>query len=243
MTDSAFTKEQFDAIYPAGIERHYWNHARNHIIGTLLAQYGLNKGSILEIGCGKGIVVDFLRVRGIDCAGVEQGDAEVLPGCRDHVFTNTDAFELPAATRQGVETILLLDVLEHMPDPDAFIGDIREKFENARHLLVTVPARQELWSNYDVYNGHFRRYSLSDALHLSVSQIAVRDARYFFHLLYPVFWILTRMVRKRNTVIKAPAGVFILLHRAISWVLRMDFHIMPHHWRGTSIIAVFSFRR
>jgi hypothetical protein len=45
--------------------------------------------------------------------------------------------------------ILLRDVVEHIEDAGTFLRDLLRAFPNARHVLIAVPARMELWSNYD----------------------------------------------------------------------------------------------
>jgi|WetSurSiteA1Bulk_404760.scaffolds.fasta_scaffold00883_6 SAM-dependent methyltransferase len=239
MTGSAFTGEQFDAIYPDGIGGHYWNHARNRIIVRFLRKYKRSKDRILEIGCGRGVVVEYLRAAGINCVGVELGDVKPFPGVRDFVFAGKDAFALPAELRQNIDTILLMDVIEHLENPRAFLDEIRKSFVKARHILVTVPARQELWTNYDDYNGHFRRYNLRMIHDLCADDLRLTKSGYFNHMLYPVFWIFARLVKKRATVIRAPKGRTVILHRILSFILQSDFALIPAHMPGTSLIALF----
>lgn len=240
MTGTAFTKEQFNKIYPEGIGNHYWNHARNRIIREFLKKHRLNAGKIIEIGCGRGVVLDFLRKSGMNCLGAELGDPEPISETRDYIFTKTDAFELPAELRQSFDTVLLFDVIEHIENPSEFLFNIQRKFVNANYLVITVPARQELWTNYDAFNGHYKRYNLSDLKDLSTPGFSLLGTCYFNHLLYPVFWIYARFIKKRGTEIKAPVGILVLIHRIMSIVLRIDFSLIPSWFYGTSIIAVFS---
>jgi SAM-dependent methyltransferase len=240
MTDTAFTKEQFNKIYPEGIGNHYWNHARNRIISRFLKIHSLNSGRFIEIGCGRGVVLDFLRKSGLDCLGVELGDADPIAGTSDYVFTNTDAFELPEGLRQSIDGVLLFDVIEHLENPSEFLQEIKRKFSNAKHLVITVPARQELWTNYDVFNGHFKRYNLADLKDITAPDVLLPEACYFNHILYPVFWMFARLIKKRGTQIKAPSGIFVQLHRIMSVILQIDFDLFPSRLYGTSIIALFS---
>ena len=55
-----------------------------------------------------------------------------------------DAWDLPLAERVRFDTILLLDVIEHIPDPAALLKRLSDGFPNLSHLIVTVPACQEL---------------------------------------------------------------------------------------------------
>jgi SAM-dependent methyltransferase len=239
MTDTTFIKEQYHKIYPEGIENHFWNHARNRIIYTFIIKQNLDNSNILEIGCGRGIVLSYLRSRGIQCIGVELGDVEPVSGCGEHIYAKTDLRDLSQEIRDSIETVLLLDVIEHLEYPADFIQEIRKGFRNLKYLLITVPARQELWTNYDAYNGHFRRYNLFDIKDLSCSEIKLIKAGYFNHLLYPVFWMLAHYIKNRKTGIKSPSGFGIYINRILSFILRTDYCLLPANFPGTSIIALF----
>jgi len=235
-----FSEEQFNAIYPPGIENHYWNHARNKIIVRILKKNRMDKDNLLEIGCGRGVVLGYLRKRGFNSIGVELGDSDPFPESREFIFTRTDAFCLSNEIRQVIKGVLLFDVIEHIEDPVKFMHEIKVKFAEATHVIVTVPARQELWTNYDEFNGHFKRYNLNDFEKFIDAGISLKEASYFNHLLYPVFWIIAKLKRGRGTVIKAPSGLMILIHRVLSMVLQADFRFLPGRLLGTSAIAVFS---
>ncbi len=242
MSNTAFSKEQFSAIYPDGVGRHYWNHSRNRVIRRFLERNRLQQSKILEIGCGRGVVLTHLISHHMDCTGVELGDALPLPGCEGRIFTNQDAFLLPASVRESIETILLFDVIEHIENPGEFIEKIRTRYKNARYLVATVPARQELWTNYDEYNGHFRRFNLADMRTLVSNPVQLKKAAYFYHVLYIPFWMFIRFSKNRSTSIKAPAGPGKLFHNLLSLILQADYYLFPGWFPGTSVIALFSLR-
>jgi hypothetical protein len=80
-------------------------------------------------------------------------------------------------------------VIEHLPEPVAFLRKVREALPALEGLLVTVPARQELWSEWDRHYGHFRRYDLA-SLRATLDTAGFKPlfAGYFFHSLYlPAF--------------------------------------------------------
>jgi cyclopropane fatty-acyl-phospholipid synthase-like methyltransferase len=239
MSDTAFKKEQYYNIYPDGIENHFWNHARNRIISRFLTKQNLERSNILEIGCGRGIVLSYLRLQGINCIGVELGDVVPVAGSSAFIFAKTDMRNLSEEIKYNVETILLLDVIEHLKYPEDFFREIKAEFRNLKHLLITVPARQELWTNYDNYNGHYRRYNLSDIHKLSNAEFMLIKTGYFNHILYPLFWLMARYIKKRGTDIKAPSGIGIYINGMLSFILQADYWLFPSRLPGTSIIALF----
>jgi hypothetical protein len=236
--ETAFDQAQFDAIYPEGVERHYWNRCRNRTIAEHIGAIGA-KGPMLEVGCGKGLVVWQLRERGFDITGVELASVSVIPHAQEHVVTGVDVFTLPADRSSSIRTILLLDVIEHLEDPTNFIASLRIKFPNVKCMIFTVPARQELFSNYDEFNGHFRRYDLR-TLREHIDPEGTRDwrASYFFHGLYPAALLQLRVAGSRKLGFSVPpSGLWSRLHELMGWLFFQEGRLLPGNWPGTSIIA------
>jgi hypothetical protein len=114
--NSAFSREQYADNYPPGIERLFWNVARNATILRWLRAAGMDRMRLLEIGCARGIVVDYLRGRGIDCIGCDLGRPPVPPRLTNSVYPTTDFRTLPLAIRNSIGGVLLCDVIEHIDD-------------------------------------------------------------------------------------------------------------------------------
>ncbi len=56
------------------------------------------------------------------------------------------------------DTIVYIDVLEHIEDDRREILDALSHLDEGGHLAITVPALQWLYSPFDREIGHFRRY-------------------------------------------------------------------------------------
>lgn len=245
-SDTTFDSLQFALPYAPGVEKHFWNYARNRIIERVLGRISVKPSQdaklVLDVGCGPGIVVDYLRHAGLDCRGVELGDPQLRPGLQDYVATGLDATQLPSALREQVGTILLLDVVEHIEDPGAFLQNLVAAFPHLKHVVVTVPARMELWSNYDEFYGHFLRYSRRTLLALArTAGLKPLELKYIFIGLYPVMWLLSRFVGKRSLESRPPSGLAARIHALIGNIFSMEERLpligcVP----GTSVIGVFS---
>jgi hypothetical protein len=241
---TAFTDKQYDDVYPEGIERHWWYVARNGMVSDLIREIecqGAAVGPMLEVGCGRGVVVDYLRRSGKDCCGVELAPVAVADHLRAHVWTGQDCLTLPPEYRTKVELVLLLDVIEHIEDAAGFIGRIRDAYPNCRWLIVSVPARMELWSDFDRHYGHFRRYDLQ-MLRDEFARAGVRtiQARYRFTMLYPPLYALVRWGKGRPKGNRTPRLAF--LHRILGAFLRRETWIVPSFVYGTSILALGEFQ-
>jgi SAM-dependent methyltransferase len=232
-----YTDLMFVQSFPAGLEHHYWNITRNGIIARELIRFGLAKARLLDVGCATGIVVEALRAKGFDCKGVEPGHPVLKESLRPHVQTGITAEEMPEAQRNTIDVLLLCDVIEHLADPVALLVSLKKAFPNARHLIVTVPACPELWSNYDDYFGHHRRYTLSSlAEEMAAANITdILSSRYFFHLVYPAIMAITRLGKARMVEVQAPKQLF--LHRFLGACFRWEDAIVPGFVPGSSIIA------
>jgi SAM-dependent methyltransferase len=239
MTETAFAAQQMIEPYPPGIERHFWTLARNRIVLSEIraaeAKFGkLNR--VLEIGCGRGVVLKYLRDQGVDCHGVEPSPVALPGDLALNVHSGIDCFQIPGHERAGYGGLLLLDVLEHIAEPIGFLREVRSAYPSARVLILTVPARTELWSNYDEYFGHFRRYSVPTlAAELRGANFAKVHARYLFRALYPVMLSIKLWRGQRSTTTRAPDNPG--LHRFIADCFCAEERLLPGCIPGTSIIA------
>ncbi len=235
-----FTNDQFASNYPDGAEHHWWFLARSRIIARAIHACAGADASVLEVGCGRGIVVKGLRDAGIDCSGVELAKPRPISSAEEHIRVGTDAVALPGTERGRYDTILLLDVIEHLPEPAPFLQHLADAFPNVSRIIVTVPARQELWSNYDEFYGHFRRYTpeMLETLSAQLGWSLTRN-RYFFHSVYLPAWVTVRVKKSRETRLKPPHGSTRLLHKLISYAMIVDYTVFPKRLAGTSVIACF----
>jgi len=233
---TAFTPEQFESIYPTGVDRHYWNRCRNRVIDRMLRSIGA-EGPMIEVGCGKGLVVQALRAKGHDIVGVDIAKIEVAGDASAWVRTGTDALALPAAEAKRYRTLLLLDVIEHIDEPEGFIAQLRGSFPNVEWIVATVPARQELFSEHDTFNRHFRRYDMRILrMHMDPTAPLGWKASYFFHALYPIAWLQARWSNKRRKF-SAPRGLANNIHAALGCAFYLEHLVLPGRLWGTSIIG------
>jgi SAM-dependent methyltransferase len=103
--------------------------------------------------------------------------------------------------------ILMLDVLEHLPDPAAALRHALALLSPQGRVLVTVPAFKLLWTNHDVINEHFTRYTRGTFREVArQAGLAIHAERYFFHWLVPLK-LATRVVERVRRSPPWPADV------------------------------------
>jgi cyclopropane fatty-acyl-phospholipid synthase-like methyltransferase len=238
---TAFTSEQFDALYPVGVEHHYWSVARRLIIKRVLDRTMTKKTGILEIGCGRGVVLSYLRKNGYESLGVELSQGNTNKNSNEILY-GTDFKDLDSDIASSVTTVLLLDVIEHIEHTDQFFADIQAKFPRLERVVITVPAGTELWSNFDIFNGHFRRYNAKSLTALVLnSGMKLVYRSYFFHGLYIPIWVAARMHLKRTTSVHPPYGYIKLFHWLLGWYFYVEYVCFGSFLTGSSLIAVGSY--
>ena len=95
MATTNYTTEQFDSNYPLGLENFYWTKARNYILHKTLKRLNITD-KIVEIGCGRGLVVKYLNDKGIDCTGIELSAVQTVDGInKEKIMVGQDAMTLP----------------------------------------------------------------------------------------------------------------------------------------------------
>ncbi len=237
---SEFSLQQFDSIYPKGIEYHYWSLARNRIIQETIIHYNLQNKRMLEIGCGTGVVLESLRGLGFDCYGVDLAQCNADKNSEEYIHYKTNFEDLKDAFTNSIEVVLLFDVIEHIQDEKIFLEKIQHTFPNLTHIIVTVPARDEIMSNYDTYNQHFRRYSIMTLETVArLSGLKTLYTSYFFHALYvPARLFVFLNILRGITIVPPQSRLVRFLHTCISLFFYGEYKLIPRFMWGTSLITV-----
>jgi SAM-dependent methyltransferase len=142
-------------------DRYWWHVAKRSLVTSLLKTHFPPPGLLVEGGIGSGRnLVEFQQL-GYDVAGFD-----VMPQAVEHVrrrgMERVHLHDLGAAwplEEQSVRAVVMLDVLEHTPDPVEVLRHARASLATGGGVLVTVPAYPWLFSNWDERLGHYRRYT------------------------------------------------------------------------------------
>lgn len=142
--------------------RHWWYRGRRKVLGELMHRFIPQNldAPILDLGCGPatnaGLVAPFpTHVVALDLS------PRALEFCRVEGYGKpvaAHAQALPFADK-SFALVLALDLLEHLEDDVAAIGEIRRVLAPNGLTLILVPAFKSLWGWQDDVSGHLRRYS------------------------------------------------------------------------------------
>jgi SAM-dependent methyltransferase len=134
-----------------------------------LREAGLTPGSgpLLEIGSGKGRMLDLLRREGFDARGVEVNAAMIEESRRlfgDLPIQQVEGSTLPFENG-AFATVVSFDVFEHIPDSDAHIREVTRVLRPAGAYLLQTPNK---WTNVVFETIRWRSFTAFRADHCSL---------------------------------------------------------------------------
>lgn len=181
-------RTEYGQVYRELYQHHWWWRAREAVIIEVLGAEQPPHGwkRILDVGCGDGLFFDQLSRFG-DVQGIEAAGELVSPSGPHRARIHISPFDESYRPGEQFSLILMLDVLEHLADPLAALRHAWALLEPGGTLLATVPAFRLLWTNHDVLNHHFTRYTKASFRHLArAAGIELDNQKYLFHWLFPV---------------------------------------------------------
>lgn len=137
-----------------------------------------------------------------------------------------------------IDTVVTLDVLEHLEDDRAAIGRYRDVLEPGGRLLVKVPAHPFLYGTMDEASLHYRRYTRRELRgKLQESGLVVERLRSMNAVATLPYLLKGRVLKKRRNFSNAiDEGKLGFYNRLMPWLERME-RILPPPF-GLSLIAV-----
>jgi SAM-dependent methyltransferase len=193
--------------------------------------------NILEVGCGSGnfttlIAADGHKVTGCDLHEpyTEIARARLAAYPKASVVC-ADATAADFGT--GFDTVVCLDVLEHIEDDVGFLNRLRATLNPGGRIILKVPAYRWLYCGMDRAIGHYRRYDRTSLrATLRAGGFDLVEQRYF-NVAAVFGWFLNGKLLKRTTPPAEQLAAFerlVPLFRLFEDVTRIPF--------GVSLIAV-----
>lgn len=129
-----------------------WNYPSAHPIffDRLRFVYNLCEGSVLDVGCGEGLLVDTLAATGYKATGVDHsrvGLSHAREGRISYVgfifekvgeFCEADAHSLPFKDG-SFDTVVSTELLEHVDDLPGVISELKRVCRAGGRVIVSVP--------------------------------------------------------------------------------------------------------
>lgn len=135
------------------------------------------KGHVLEVSAGIGETTNALKSGQVESWTCLEPDRRLA----EHIAISLDnkpcgKSEVPKVIVGNIDhpecdrkfdTILYIDVLEHIEKDELEIIKAAQKLKKGGCLIVLTPAHQYLYSPFDLAIGHFRRYHQNQLIALS----------------------------------------------------------------------------
>ncbi len=116
-------------------------------------------------------------------------------------------FDESYQTDQSFHWIVMLDVLEHIPNPIAALEKARELLQPDGRMLLTLPAFNLLWTKHDDYNHHITRYNKRlMSQQAAEAGFAVENQHYLYHWTFPAK-LLVRLKESFSSKQPQPASL------------------------------------
>ena len=161
-------------------------------------------GDVLEVGAGIGINTNYLlnnnKINSITCI---EPDPILCSKIKEyHKETNITASEIINGTIENVnktfDTIIYIDVLEHIEHSIDEIELIKKRLNPNGHLIILVPAFNFLYSEFDKRIGHFRRYN-KKKLREEINQTLKEKKIFYLDSLGFFASLANKLILKKNT--------------------------------------------
>ena len=186
---------------------------------------------VLEGGCGNGTMTEFLLDRefvlSVDMNPVHlqlllerytgRGNLKILE-------MNLADPKLIERSDYGIDTIVCLNVLEHIEPHETVLRSFFEILQPGGRLVLLVPAYPSLFGTLDSALGHFRRYGKQELFDL-FEQTGYQIDHHSYLNLFGIFgWWLNGKALKRDLLPQGQLGLYEKLVPFFAWFERVIGH-------------------
>ncbi|WP_224243255.1 methyltransferase domain-containing protein [Hyalangium gracile] len=189
------TLERMDGAnnYNAWLGRRFREH-----LGRRVLEIGAGIGTItkeLESGCEKLIALEVDRFYVDRLKNLFRGKPHVQPYLSDVALADWESLKA-----EHLDTIVLSNVLEHIPDDGAAVRRFRQILPEGGKVLVLVPALPQLFGAIDEAVGHYRRYTPETLRKVLEENGFAVDTLEWMNLVGIPGWFMNSRVLRRRAV-------------------------------------------
>ncbi len=228
---------------------HFWFCHRNRVIlDTIKKKCKGRRGThIVELGAGSGIVSCFLKNYGyrVSASDMYSSGVKYLENEVDNAFVyDLISDDVPCQHRGKYGIVVLSDVIEHLKEPVAVLRKASEFLAEDGFIVVTVPALKQLWTAYDEWGGHKKRYNKENLiLELTNSNYHVEEVKYFMFVPAILLFFqrkLRRSTKSTEDSFRDELNISAFVNKVMKIVMSMEYLIgkVINYPFGSSLIAV-----
>jgi SAM-dependent methyltransferase len=156
-------------------------------------------------------------------------------GARAEIVPTTLEQSLPELRGRGIDTVVSINVLEHIPDDRSALRAMAEILPDGGRAILLVPAIPWLYGSLDAAFDHCRRYDRRELVEkVEAAGLAVESVR-FLNLLGVLSWLAVGRVLRRKTL--TPASVRLYDRWVLPTVLRLERRTPPPIGQNLLLVA------
>ncbi len=170
---------------------------------------------VLEVGSGTGnmsaFILDRPRVVLSDLSETYQAALRARNAARPNVTVVPWDLEQPpppGIADEGLDTILCLNVLEHVKDDAAALRHMGAALAPGGRLLLMVPAVRALYGSLDIHLDHHRRYGRRELLDKLAAAGFEVETHFYMNFFGMLGWFLNSRVFRRQILSTRQLGLF-----------------------------------
>lgn len=228
-----------EAFLYSGTELDAMAEARNYCRWILRYFSPYLGARVVEIGAGTGTFSELLlNSKGTADLTLFEAAQNLFPVLGQRfanrkVRLRCGAFD-PSALDGPADSIVLVNVLEHIRDDGALLGQIHQSLRPGGSVLLFVPALGWNYGSLDKAFGHYRRYS-KRGLEQKLQNAGLRvELMHYFNMMGILSWLCAGKVLGQTTL--RPAQVRWYDRWIVPWSFRLEEIVEPP--LGQSLLAV-----
>lgn len=145
---------------------------------------------IFEVGAGLGSFSQryINKFKNIHLSDLDSHNYNILKEkfIRNDIFISKKKIN---ETNLTYNTVVYLNVLEHINDDVEEINNASSKLKKNGHLIILVPAHQKLYSKFDKAVGHCKRYDISFFRNINNNNLKLKKLVYLDALGYLLYFL------------------------------------------------------
>lgn len=235
-------ENDYGQAYKRLYREHWWWRSREEFLIRVIQGLCLPANpNILDLGCGDGLFFDRLAEFGGTIEGLESDPSLVSRETAERYRIHIGPLDRTFGPIKRYTLILMLDVLEHLQNPEESLKQAVELLEPGGRLVLTVPAFRCLWTNHDNMNHHYTRYTKrSLATVAKIANLRIDRCQYFFHWLVPLKLVVRLKERLIQSQPKPPNIPSPIVNRTLLALSLLEQRLFGNFSLpiGTSLLAV-----
>lgn len=195
------------------------------------------RGTVVEIGAGMGTVSELLA----ECSPTQlrcyEPAKNLFPFLERRMGGHADV-RVENSFYDGADradTVVLINVLEHMEDDRATLEKIHGSLNEGGRLLLFVPALPGLFGTLDEQFGHFRRYARRGLAELVAARGYEIELLRYMNFPGVFAWFLTGRILRKRTITPRAAAFYDA--RVVPLVRAIESRIAPPIGQSLILIA------